>query len=115
MVMKTQADAEAALREILAKNHAAGPETQAAEVIAHLRVLPPIVTAASREEQPEPALNQRWRNRKSNRLVKIVSLGGGQTWNQIIWNAVDGSRGPLEGRVFAHYWNSRFDYVDEGE
>lgn len=115
MVMKTQADAEAALREILAENHAAGPEVQAAEVIAHLRVLPPMVGAAQRDDQPEPAVLQLWRNRESNRLVKIISLGAGRISSQIVWEAVDGSRGPKNGRVFANYWTSRFDYVGMSE
>lgn len=115
MTIKTQAEAEEALRGLLTENHTAGPEAQAAAVIAHLRVLPPMIKAASREDQPKPAVLQLWRNRESNRLVKIISLGTGRLSSQIVWEAVDASRGPKNGRVFEHYWASRFDYVGMSE
>lgn len=115
MTMKTEADAAAALRQILANSHGEGPEAQATKVIAQLRVLPPLVTATQRETQPEPELLQIWRNRSSNRLVKIVSLGAGRSTSQISWEAADASRGPRNGRVFAHNWDSRFDYVGMSE
>lgn len=58
---------------------------------------------------PAPAVGQTWRNKQSDRLVKITEIDTGYN-RSICWEALTG-RGPKTGRVWASYWTSRYEFV----
>lgn len=72
-------------------------------------------TPATRPEQPAPAVGQLWRNRKSQRIIritKIVSYSRPGT-GEIHWEVADESRGPSKGAAWSGYWRSRFVHVTD--
>lgn len=58
---------------------------------------------------PAPAEGQTWRNKQSDRLVRIAKVDVGHN-RSIRWEALTG-RGPRTGRAWANYWTSRFEFV----
>lgn len=78
-------------------------------------------TPAAPPEPPALAVGQTWRNRSTDRLVRIAELPGAQRVNayngatyrddRVHWEALTG-RGPRNGAVFHHGWGRKFDYVE---
>lgn len=77
------------------------------------------------ERAPQATTVQRgqtWRNRKTDRLVKVTAAPGetvphpetGQpvVTRQVRWEAITG-RGPRTGRIYPHNWPANFDFVEE--
>ncbi|MEH0110557.1 hypothetical protein V6N00_12675 [Tersicoccus sp. MR15.9] len=73
------------------------------------------------KEAPAPALGQVWRNKTSDRLVRIIVLPGqfiltedGRSirTDSVHWEALTG-RGPKTGKVYAQNWDSRFEFVSD--
>lgn len=73
------------------------------------------LAAPPRGDQPLQRVGQRWRNRTSGRLVRVTEGSSEGYYGQVKWECIDGSRGQKTGSVYASYWPSRFDYVDDGE
>lgn len=67
---------------------------------------------SSADAPPALAVGQTWRNKQSDRLVKIVRIDTGYN-SGVRWEALTG-RGPKTGRVWQHYWTSRFEFVEHG-
>lgn len=67
------------------------------------------IPAAASQPAPTPEVGQLWRNKQSDRLVKISAVDVG--YNRAIrWEAITG-RGPKTGRVWLHYWTSRYEFI----
>lgn len=76
---------------------------------------------AAHKEAPPLAIGQTWRNRSTDRLVRITDLPGTQRVNdyngatyrddRVHWEALTG-RGPKTGAVFGSGWDRKFDYVE---
>ncbi|XKH58534.1 hypothetical protein LG293_15895 (plasmid) [Citricoccus nitrophenolicus] len=62
-------------------------------------------------ETPEPAVGQTWRNKKSDRLVRITGIRGRYNLD---YEALTG-RGPKVGTGWKGYWNDRFEFVAEAD
>lgn len=106
---KTTTKTRKQLTELLASTQAkAMSPKQLAELITQEFNVVKISTATKRYMQPTPQVNQLWRNRSSNRLVRISTI---DNLYNIIWEAADDSRGPKTGRGYRPYWADRFDYV----
>lgn len=84
-----------------------GPVNDAIELLENSDIRP---KAKPRGEQPEPAVGQIWRNRGSDRLVRIYKINRNYTH----WSALTG-RGQSRGYSIRRCWPTRFDYVETPE
>jgi hypothetical protein len=64
-------------------------------------------------EPPAPVVGQVWRNKQSNRVVRIARIDRGYN-RHVWWEALTG-RGPKVGRVWLNYWTSRFEFVADSD
>lgn len=78
---------------------------------------------AARPDTAAIAVGQTWRNRSTDRLVRVSQLPGAKRINKftgrpfwfwddrVHWEALTG-RGPTSGAVYQHGWTRKFDYVE---
>ena len=106
-----------ALTDLIASMPSAEPEEIAQAIRARFTL---VEKQSVWEADPSPAIGQLWRNKESGRLVRITEViryDGGYYGDmpRVIWEIADDSRGVKKGRVYLHYWKSRFAYVGEAE
>lgn len=76
---------------------------------------------STRPDPPAIAVGQTWRNRSTDRLVRVSELPGAKRINEftgrpfwddrVHWEALTG-RGPKTGAVYLYGWTRKFDYVE---
>lgn len=108
MAQTTSDKTAAKLAALITDHYHEGPDALHGCILAQFRV---VAQPATRGEQPEPAAGQTWRSRTSARLVKIIALTGIRR-NQVEWECVDGSRGPMIGSAWLPTWTDRYDYEE---
>lgn len=107
------------LAQFLAEHRSEDPETLAVVLRAEFDIRDK--APAERPKAPALALGQTWRNRSTDRLVRITGLPGTERVNdyngamyrddRVHWEALTG-RGPKTGAVFHHGWDRKFDCVE---
>lgn len=110
------------LTKLIAEHLGANDPPEAAALAASIRGAFDVREKATAPSTAAPlAVGQTWRNRQSDRLVRITELPGtvranphtGTTYSdgRVHWEAVTG-RGARSGAVWALNWDRRFDYVE---
>jgi hypothetical protein len=100
------------LEALIAAGEKQSPAAVAAAIRKHFHVFEKPVVAP---EPPTPEAGQVWRNKQSDRLVKITEIRDtNYSGKDVVWEALSG-RGPKIGKVWFHYWTSRFEFIGPDE